>query len=634
MRVHSFAVALTSWLFTAAAPAGAQSTTFMVDGSQSTFALAVNAGGAVTGGYVDDLATNVIHGFVRDPLGVITKFDPPGATGGSYPAGISDQGAVTGYYYDAVGTHGFVRDAAGKFTVFDAPAGSSTLPAGINASGAVTGVYYDSLGVHGFVRDSQGAIASFEAGAPGYYSTFATSINADGSATGYYSDTDPKVIHGFIRDPLGVITTFDASPQSTQTFCESVNVSGEVTGFYYVASPAGSNLGFVRDAKGTVTSFDWSGSGYPTSFAYGINAGGMVTGSDFSPGAFVRDPRGNITSFQVPFAASVNAQAINASGAVTGYFLSGMGNSAFVARAPNTMDISRTSGNVANDVWLSAYTSGVRLAVVESWRGESASPYTQDQLSGDGTTTIGANGYGMKTGAYVLLNYFNQYPGSYQVNQAIKAVGTGKSALKFMVVVVEPCCGEFVAWKPSTGYSAAALIMDRGKHIQKAITGGTSGTNAPKWNDAGGQTTDGTVTWMDTGKSVMGQEGRVDQISAAVAQIQQSGLKAMIRTDRRSWKEITGDCGGGAFNNCSSLMSIPLWDTEPVAFVGADGLKHCGDGIAGLYSFAPYSGSGWQSRSGNQYDFGLMTGAVWCQGVALFGLTQVNFSYLDPALFH
>jgi hypothetical protein len=52
------------------------------------------------------------------------------------------------------------------------------------------------------------------------------------------------------------------------------------------------------------------------------------------------------------------------------------------------------------------------------------------------------------------------------------------------------------------------------------------------------------------------------------------------------------------------------------AFYGGDGLLHCGDGIAGLVPFNPYSSTTWQTRAGNQYDWGFAKPAAGATNVA------------------
>jgi hypothetical protein len=231
------------------------------------------------------------------------------------------------------------------------------------------------------------------------------------------------------------------------------------------------------------------------------------------------------------------------------------------------------------------------------------------------------------------------------VGQGIAVIGTALSNLKFIVLEVEACCGEFISWQASTTYATGGLITDPAGHIQEVTTAGTSGPAAPAWNDAGGTTSDGTVVWQDTGKVLIGKAARVARISQAVSAIQAYNLPhgVVIYTDgqKGGWQNITGGCGTGATNNCSSLIALPLWDSEHKAFNGGDGLSHCGDGIAGLYGFTPYSPTTWQTRSGNQYDFGLAPassgGAPACQGeTGLFGLrgaATLQLDYFDPTLF-
>jgi hypothetical protein len=146
--------------------------------------------------------------------------------------------------------------------------------------------------------------------------------------------------------------------------------------------------------------------------------------------------------------------------------------------------------------------------------------------------------------------------------------------------------------------------MDSEDHIQEVMTAGASGPTAPAWNDAGATTSDGTVVWQDTGKVLIGKAACVARISQAVSAIQAYNLPhgVVIYTDRQKggWQAITGNCGTGATNNCSSLIALPLWDSELKTFYDERGLLHCGDGIPGLYGFTPYSSTTRQTRSGNQ----------------------------------
>ena len=89
-----------------------------------------NAGGAITGYYNE--ANLVIRGFVREPDGKITSFDPPGSIS-TRALSINSRGAITGYYQEAnMRVHGFVQRAGGTILSFDPPESTGTFPASIN----------------------------------------------------------------------------------------------------------------------------------------------------------------------------------------------------------------------------------------------------------------------------------------------------------------------------------------------------------------------------------------------------------------------------------------------------------------------------------------------------------------------
>jgi hypothetical protein len=59
------------------------------------------------------------------------------------------------------------------------------------------------------------------------------------------------------------------------------------------------------------------------------------------------------------------------------------------------------------------------------------------------------------------------------------------------------------AWTANTDVTAGQVVIDPAGHLQKALTNGTTGATLPGWNDAGGETADGTggtaFSWQDTG---------------------------------------------------------------------------------------------------------------------------------------
>jgi len=642
---------LVPFLVAVTIPASAQLYSFDPTGSIATYPTGINTGGAITGWYSD--ASHVSHGFVRDPQGNITSFDPAGSVL-TIPTSINASGAITGNYDSATFSYlGFLRDPQGDFTSLDAPGSTATSAVSINTGGAIAGTYADGASYvdHGFVRDPRGNFTSFDP--TGSIGTTSSSMNTSGAITGYYYDSS-NVLHGFVRDPQGYLTSFDPTG-STDTQPNSINSGGDIAGFYY--DTFGTQHGFVRDPQGNITSFDPTGSA--DTQAYSINSGGTVAGyyydASFVPRGFVRDPQGHFTSFDPPGSASTFPLSIIAGGAITGsYWDASNVNHGFVGRAPNTMDISKYTGALSTTVWQNAQQVGVSNVIVQAWGGGSQNSLAHAQL-------LGAQSAGLNTGAYILLNYFAKDSAEYQIAQAIDAIGSAISDLRFIVVDVEICCGEFTSWKASTSYAINSVIMDPANHIQKVTAAGTSGPTAPAWNDAGEFPADGTVVWQDTGKVVIDQAARIARISAAVSAIQAYNLPhgAVIYTDgpNKNWQTITGSCGTGWINNCASLIALPLWDVEHKAFYGGDGLLHCGDGIAGLVPFTPYSSTTWQARSGNQYDWGFASTSSsiiapsWdeyelglapaakraCSGESnLFGLpasSTLDLDYFDPTLF-
>jgi hypothetical protein len=124
-------------------------------GGDDTFPSSINAAGAITG---STIVVGVVlggggqPGFVRDSSGNFTTFFPPGSSG-TQPTSINAAGTITGNYFAAVVvsptvtdviSHGFVRDPSGNITVFDPVAIGNTVPSSINGAGTITGTYFDT----------------------------------------------------------------------------------------------------------------------------------------------------------------------------------------------------------------------------------------------------------------------------------------------------------------------------------------------------------------------------------------------------------------------------------------------------------------------------------------------------------
>jgi hypothetical protein len=77
-----------------------------------------NEVGDVTSAYTDTAGAQ--HGFVHNPYGTITTFDPPegkaDAVISTQPTSINDPGAIAGFYGQA-GLTGFIRDRGKHSTV-------------------------------------------------------------------------------------------------------------------------------------------------------------------------------------------------------------------------------------------------------------------------------------------------------------------------------------------------------------------------------------------------------------------------------------------------------------------------------------------------------------------------------------
>jgi hypothetical protein len=131
-----------------------------VHSNEVTTPESINDVGAITGWYNFFLqcpgcvTTYGAGAFVRSPQGVFTLFNPPGTlvtlphTGGfegsaPHRLSINHAGTITGSYVDAGGVqHGFVRNPYGTITSFDPPRGKQTTATSINDSGVIAGSYY------------------------------------------------------------------------------------------------------------------------------------------------------------------------------------------------------------------------------------------------------------------------------------------------------------------------------------------------------------------------------------------------------------------------------------------------------------------------------------------------------------
>jgi hypothetical protein len=267
-----------------------------------TWAYAINDSGSVAGEYCNASFT-VCPGFVRDSHGNFETFDAPGDVNGTGPLGINAAGTVTGIYYDLNYTaHGFVRDPRGTITEFD-PQGVGTggaLALAINSAGTVSGCYFDTNGTPwGFVRAKDGVITTFDVPGPLWPScasgfagqAWGNGIDPSGATTGSYWEPIPYSenafggnYRGYIRNPDGTYTGFDAvsspsSPCCTWTWGVAINEAQTVVGFDNDYRNV--NNGYLRTSDGSITSLNFpptaagpSNGSFPTA----INANGWAVG--------------------------------------------------------------------------------------------------------------------------------------------------------------------------------------------------------------------------------------------------------------------------------------------------------------------------------------------------------------------
>jgi hypothetical protein len=171
-------------------------------GGQGTLGSGINDSGVISGYYYD--SGNVPHGLVRASDGQITEFTAPGAIF-TLAVGINGSGEVIGFSGSGGPQSGMLRTAVGVVTTFNAPdATNGTFGASINRAGGVTGLYFDLNNIsHGFRRSVAGAPGAFNvpgAGTGAYQGTYPNSISDKGTIAGWFRDAN-NAVHGFLMLP-------------------------------------------------------------------------------------------------------------------------------------------------------------------------------------------------------------------------------------------------------------------------------------------------------------------------------------------------------------------------------------------------------------------------------------------------
>jgi len=310
---------------------------------QGTFALDVNANGAVVGYFID--ATTTVHAFVRDNSGDVTTFDGPEARTqmflGTEAVAINGSGTIVGFFVDQSNVeHSFLRATDGTLSVSDPPDSVFSAATCINDAGTVIGDFRFSFGsALAYIRSNTGTFGEFVV-PEGQLSLepLPEQINAAGTIVGRFFDTT-GLSHGFLQDATGMQTILDApgagSALGDGTTALDVNGPGVVVGFIHNGSADGLGIihSFMRAADGTYTVFDPPQAGPNGSLADGVNDSGAIVGIytdvNLVRHGYLRQPDGTFVSLDDPDAAQLPTTSvslgtaprrINNSGTIVGLF--------------------------------------------------------------------------------------------------------------------------------------------------------------------------------------------------------------------------------------------------------------------------------------------------------------------------
>jgi uncharacterized membrane protein len=234
--------------------------------------------------------------------------------------GIDDRGRIVGGYDTEDGTvHGFVAER-GRYRRVDVPAagtgpGRGTVLLKINARGHMLGLYDDQRDAcHSFIR-AHGRIRPIAVrGRP----TQALGFNDHDVVVGTYVATD-QVQRGFILDD-GRVTTIEI-PGAVTAGPSDINNHGRIAGAYSL--PDGTIQAFLRDPDGDITTFDAPGDPRIV-LPLGINdrdeAVGLYVDDDGRTHGFKRSARGRFTTIDAPGAGDLSqAHEINDRGQIVGF---------------------------------------------------------------------------------------------------------------------------------------------------------------------------------------------------------------------------------------------------------------------------------------------------------------------------
>ena len=224
------------------------------------------------------------------------------------------------------------------------------------------------------------------------------------------------------------------------------------------------------------------------------------------------------------------------------------------------VDVDFYTGPISSDVWLQMKQSGQTFAIAQAWGGRSRNEFAVSQL--EGARKIA----GMKTAAYILLNYDDKVCPTYA-----KPVRDRNGRCSGQLV---PQKKSGARWQVQQGLAALGAELANASFIALDVEWFLS---APPPSDAGSLAR------------------RRQAIMDALDEIRDNQKRPVIytRNARRHWREITGCDMASTEAGCAALHDvinnpaepIPLWDVQ--------------HGDASLDDFQPHGA--WSDRVGRQY---------------------------------
>jgi len=207
--------------------------------TNSTAAIDINNAGEIVGDYH---AAGIAWGGFSLSGGSFTPVTYPTGSSYSYPISVSNNGDLTGTWYDGTDSNGYVR-IGGAFTELDVPAtwGPDTFPDDINTSGTVVGEYFlsNTGGLNDNTEPFLWSGGTFSEGTlpAGYAYGDYSQINDEGVIVGFATNDPANGTDGvsFI-DRGGVISQISDPLGVGGTYAYAINNAGVIGGGYVDAS--------------------------------------------------------------------------------------------------------------------------------------------------------------------------------------------------------------------------------------------------------------------------------------------------------------------------------------------------------------------------------------------------------------